>query len=120
MIGQFLGRRAILSDLDTIERRLRALERDFQHFGGRIPARAAEFPSRVGDAVAAALTGLADRFRESRDDVGKLGPEAIRLGHDALRRVSHEIERRPLVTLGVALGVGILLGLLSARRWNGY
>ncbi|HMF26015.1 MAG TPA: hypothetical protein VKG24_28370, partial [Pseudolabrys sp.] len=39
--------------------------------------------------------------------------EAAKLGNDALRRLSNEVEHRPLVTLAVAVGVGILVGLAS-------
>jgi hypothetical protein len=38
--------------------------------------------------------------------------EAAKLGNDALRRLSNEVEHRPLVTLAVAVGVGILVGIL--------
>lgn len=50
------------------------------------------------------------------DEVAKLGGEAQKLGNDALRRLSNEVEHRPLVTLAVAVGVGILVGLASHRR----
>jgi ElaB/YqjD/DUF883 family membrane-anchored ribosome-binding protein len=49
-------------------------------------------------------------------DAAKIGNEAARLGNDALRRLSKEVEQRPLVLLGVAVGVGILVGLVSRRR----
>ena len=50
------------------------------------------------------------------DEAVKLGNEAAKLGNDALRRLSREVEHRPLVTLAVAVGVGILVGLISQRR----
>jgi ElaB/YqjD/DUF883 family membrane-anchored ribosome-binding protein len=42
-----------------------------------------------------------------------MSDEAAKLGNDALRRLSNEVEHRPLVTLAVAIGVGILVGLAS-------
>jgi len=36
-----------------------------------------------------------------------------RRANDALRRPSNEVEHRPLVTVAVAVGVGILVGLAS-------
>jgi hypothetical protein len=39
--------------------------------------------------------------------------EAAKLGNDALRRLSNEVEHRPLITLAIAVGVGILVGLAS-------
>ncbi len=37
-------------------------------------------------------------------------------GNSALRRMSAEVEDRPLITLGVALGVGILIGAAVLRN----
>ena len=50
------------------------------------------------------------------DQAGKMGNEAAKLGNDALRRLSSEVEHRPLVTLAVAIGVGILIGVASRRH----
>ena len=36
-----------------------------------------------------------------------------KIGNDALGRIASEVEHRPLVTLGIAFGVGILIGLLA-------
>ena len=78
---------------------------------GRGPA------DHVGETVAAVLSGIADRFRGGANSMGdeaaKIGSEAAKLGNDALRRLSKEVEHRPLVTLAVAVGVGILVGLVS-------
>ena len=72
----------------------------------------------VGDTIASALSGVAERFRSGAmsEDAARIGDEAVRLGNDALRRLSREVEHRPLVTLAVAVGVGILVGLISNRR----
>ena len=57
------------------------------------------------------------RWRQSvGDEAAKIGSEAAKLGNNALRRLSKEVEHRPLVTLAVAVGVGILVGLVSHRR----
>ena len=107
--------RSASSDIGAIDRRLRALEHNFQRIAGDTSAGAAELASQFGGTLAVALTSLADRFRDSRDEAGKFGRDAARLGDDALRRVFDEVERRPLVTLAVAIGVGILIGLASRR-----
>ena len=49
------------------------------------------------------------------DEAAKIGDVVAKLGNDALRRLSHEVEHRALVTLAVAIGVGILVGLVSHR-----
>ena len=67
---------------------------------------------------------LADHYRARRraasDNAQRLGNEAVkvgsRIGHDALDRLSVSVERRPIATLAVAVGLGILIG--SAGRWR--
>jgi ElaB/YqjD/DUF883 family membrane-anchored ribosome-binding protein len=86
----------------------------------RTSTRAAQTADRVGETVATALTGMAERFRNHAgsisDEAAKFGGEAAKLGNVALRRLSNEVERRPLVTLAVAVGVGMLIGLASNRH----
>jgi ElaB/YqjD/DUF883 family membrane-anchored ribosome-binding protein len=66
------------------------------------------------------LSGIAERFRGDAgavtDEAARIGSAAAKLGNDALNRLSKEVEHRPLVTLAVAVGVGILVGLASHRR----
>jgi hypothetical protein len=66
------------------------------------------------------LSSIADRFRGRADSLGdeamRFGSEAAKLGNVALRRLSKEVEHRPLVTLAVAIGVGLLVGVASHRR----
>jgi len=38
------------------------------------------------------------------------------MGSEALRRVSTEVERRPLMMIGVAVGVGLLIGWAGRRH----
>jgi ElaB/YqjD/DUF883 family membrane-anchored ribosome-binding protein len=73
----------------------------------------------LGEAIASALSSIADRFRGdagSMTDATKIGAAAAKVGNEALRRLSREVQHRPLVTLAVAVGVGILMGLANHRR----
>jgi ElaB/YqjD/DUF883 family membrane-anchored ribosome-binding protein len=114
MFDQARYSRAISANVDEIERRLRSVEQRLERAGGHAFAKPAQAANDVADALASALSGVADRFRGG--DAAKIGNEAARLGNDALRRLSKEVEQRPLVLLGVAVGVGILVGLVSRRR----
>jgi len=109
--------RAISTDLGDIEQRLRALERRLQAAGGRSAAGAAQAVDQVGDVIASTLSSVAEVLRGRANsmghDVAKIGGEAAKLGDRALRRVADEVEHRPLITLAVAVGVGILVGLAS-------
>jgi ElaB/YqjD/DUF883 family membrane-anchored ribosome-binding protein len=114
--------RAIAADLGEINHRLRALEASLERLGGRASASAGRAADRLNETVAGALSGIAERFRDGslRDDAARYGgeaaKEAAKLGNLALRRLSDEVEHRPLVTLAVAVGVGILVGLASSSR----
>jgi hypothetical protein len=52
----------------------------------------------------------AERFRDDALRAGR------RLGNEALDRIAGELAHRPLVILGLALGVGILIGIAGRHR----
>jgi ElaB/YqjD/DUF883 family membrane-anchored ribosome-binding protein len=124
MFSQSTYSRAMSADLAEIERRLRALEKRLERAGSRTAAGAAQAADRMGDAIASALSDMSDRFREGSRSVGggalKLGneaaKEAAKLGNDALQRLANEVERRPLTTLAIAAGVGLIVGLAAHRH----
>ena len=123
---------ASAADVAEIERRMRALENQLERLAdsagrsvrdaaGRTSAGVAEAGDGIGAAVAAALGEITQRLRGSSraasETTAKLGGEAVRygneaakLGNDAVRRLVDEVERRPLMTLAVAAGVGLLVG----------
>jgi ElaB/YqjD/DUF883 family membrane-anchored ribosome-binding protein len=100
----------MLPNVREIERRLLSLEQQLERVGDRTSASTAELVERVGAAIAPALSSIADRFRGGAHS---MSDEAAKLGNNALRRLSNEVEHRPLITLAVAIGVGILVGLAS-------
>jgi ElaB/YqjD/DUF883 family membrane-anchored ribosome-binding protein len=120
MFGRPRYSRVMSANVDEIERRLRSVERRLERVVGRTAAGAMVTADHVGGTIASALSSMADHFREGANSMGgeatKIGSEAAKLGNDALRRLSKEVEHRPLVTLAVAVGVGILVGLASHRR----
>jgi len=120
MLGRSGYARARPTNFGDIERRLHSLEQHLERIGSRTTTRAIQTADHVGETVASVLSSIADRFRGGADSMGdeaaKFGSEAAKLGNDALRRLSKEVEHRPLVTLAVAIGVGILVGLASHRR----
>ncbi|HEU5286526.1 MAG TPA: hypothetical protein VFU20_08490 [Sphingomicrobium sp.] len=101
---------------DEIERRLNSVESTLRHDGRRL-AKAVPSTDQVGDLVATVLNGVAERFRgvSVSDEAARLGNEAAKFGNYAVTRVSKEVAHRPLIALGVAVGVGVLLGLASRR-----
>jgi len=101
---------------DEIERRLNSVEHTLRHDGRRL-AKAMPSTDQVGDLVASVLNGVAERFRgvSVGDEAARLGNEAAKFGNYAVTRVSKEVAHRPLIALGIAVGVGVLLGLASRR-----
>jgi hypothetical protein len=103
---------------DEIDRRLHSVEQSLRHDGRRI-AKSMPSTDQVGDLVASVLSTVAERFRGGAisvgDEAAKLGSEAVKYGDYAVRRVSREVAHRPMIALGIAVGVGVLLGLASRR-----
>jgi hypothetical protein len=104
-----------------IERLVREFERRLARMTGvaaHAPVATARKADDVGDTVATALGEMAERLRgrARQVDVAQLGDTALRLGNDTLRKLTREVERRPLITLAIAFGVGALAVGLLARR----
>ena len=118
-------------NISALEGRLHALETEIEKIGRSAGRRASAGVSaagdQIGDAIAAAVAEIVDRFRSGRrvagDEAVRFGNEAAKfgakVGNDALERMASEVEHRPLVTLAVAIGVGILIGMaggIAKRR----
>ncbi len=68
--------------------------------------------NHVGDMVADTLADVATKIRGSATSV----TSAARLGTGAMQRIGTELERRPLMTVAIALGIGFLAGLAGRRE----
>ena len=103
------------SEAGGIERRLQALENRLN----TTSTNARDRVESLGDAIASALTGWADRFRQGANTAGDqsaaLGRGAAKLGTVAVNRIADETGRRPLFALAVAVGVGILIGMAACN-----
>ena len=117
MLGSSRYIRAISAQGGEIEQRLQALEKRLEKVGTRASTNARDTAENLGDAIASALSGWADRFRQGASTVGDqsaaLGKDAAKLGTVALNRIADETGRRPLFALAVAVGVGILIGMAA-------
>jgi ElaB/YqjD/DUF883 family membrane-anchored ribosome-binding protein len=112
-----LARSMYIGELD---KRLTSLERELRRVGGRASREVTDTADRLGETLASAFAALTDRFRDGQAgtvrQIEKVGSDAAKWANTALRNVTHEVEHRPLVTLVVAAGVGVLIGLMAARR----
>jgi ElaB/YqjD/DUF883 family membrane-anchored ribosome-binding protein len=112
------------NEMSELAKRTQMLERRLERIGGRAASQASSTFSRttdgLGETLASVFGQVADQFRNGSRSVGvdpaQLAQDAAKIGNDALRRISHEVEHRPLVMLAVAAGVGFLAGLAGRRH----
>ena len=119
---EFDPRMAVIAD------HLRAIEKELgrvgQNAGRRTAARATTAGNQIVDAILPVLSEIVDRFgrgqRATVDEAASLGNAAVKIGakigSDAIEQVATQAKKRPLITLAVAIAVGILIGMASRRR----
>ena len=111
---------AVVDHLHAIERELAAIGRTA---GRRASANASAAGDLIADTVGPILNDIADRFwrgrRAAAEGAADLGGRAVRMGgkvgNDALERIANQAKERPLLTLAVAIGVGVLIGAAGRR-----
>jgi hypothetical protein len=100
--------------ISAIAGHLRAIEKELggirQSAGRRAAAGASAAGNQIADAIGPILNEVVARFGLAVDEAGSFG-----VGSDALDRIATQAKNRPLVTLAVAIGVGILIGMASRR-----
>ena len=116
-----------------VDRRMQRLEQQIERLGSVASrtaasgmASAVQATDRVSDAIVSALGDVdrtVSRRRAQRGEASRFGQDAARFGHEAtklggvaLRRVSTEVEHRPLMMIAVAVGVGLLIGWAGRRH----
>lgn len=120
MSGSSRYTRAISTEVGEIERRLRSLEKSLETISARASTNARDNAGGLGDAVASALFGWANRFSQSANSIGDqsaaISRDAAKFGSSALTKVSDETERHLLFAPVVAVRVGVLIGMVSKSR----
>ena len=120
MTGSSRYTRAISSEVGDIERRLRTLQKGIEKLGTRASSDARDTADGLGEAVASALSNWADRFRHGTSSLGEqsaaYGKDAARYTAAALDGIASETERRPLIAIAIALGIGVLIGRAAGGR----
>jgi hypothetical protein len=113
--------------LAAIAGHLRAIEKDLGILGRRAGQGAADRASATSDQIADVfgpiISDIGDRFRRGQrvavDEAANFGNEAVRfgarVGNDAIERIAGQAKQRPLFTLAVAIGIGVLIGFVARR-----
>ena len=112
---------AIVDHLRAIDKELRAFGKSS---GRRASAEAAAASDRIAETLSPILSDIAERFRAGQqvalDQASTFGNQAIKIGSkygaDAADSISDHTQRRPLMMLAVAIGVGILIGAAARRN----
>lgn len=106
---------------------LRAIEKELSDFGRsagrRASANASAAGSQIAEVIGPILSDIGGRFRRGQrvavDEATSLGNDAVkfgtRVGGDALDRLTTQARLHPLLTVAVAIGIGVLIGAASRR-----
>jgi ElaB/YqjD/DUF883 family membrane-anchored ribosome-binding protein len=111
---------AIVNHLGAIEKELGKMGKSA---GRRASANAAAAGDQIAEAIGPILSDISNRFRRGQrvavDEMADFGNEAVkmgaRVGSDALERLTDQTKQRPLLTLAIAIGIGVLIGAASRR-----
>jgi hypothetical protein len=106
---------------------LRAIEKELGALGKSAGRHASSGVSAAGNQIVEViwpiLSEIGDSLRRGQrvalDEAASFGNDAVkfgaRMGNDALGQIADQARRRPLFTLAVAIGVGVLIGAVVRR-----
>lgn len=104
-------------EISAIEDLISDLEKRLHRLSGSAKREASGATGDVGDFVNEALAGIIKRVSNgSNDSVESLTEDVARYGVGAFKKLTKEVEQRPLMMLGIAAGVGFLAALMSNKR----
>jgi ElaB/YqjD/DUF883 family membrane-anchored ribosome-binding protein len=105
-------------EIVAIEEMMDNLEKRLQKLNASVKRDRSGAAGDVSEFIDDALGGVTERLREhARTLAYSMTDDAAQVGAETLRRIGQEIDHRPFALLGVAAGVGFLVGLgLGSRR----
>ena len=103
-------------EVAAIEELVSDLEKRIRRLSGTAKRESSGASDDVGESVNYALDRIMGRVKESAAGVGQsVADGAKRFSGDAFRKLTDEVENRPLLMLGIAAGIGFLAGLANRR-----
>ncbi|HET7806136.1 MAG TPA: hypothetical protein VFL53_18000 [Pseudolabrys sp.] len=103
-------------EVAAIEELVSDLEKRLRRLSGAAKRETSGVSDDIGEFVNDALNRIMSRVRESAAGVSQsVTDETKRLSGDAFRKLTDEVENRPLLMLGIAAGIGFLAGLANRR-----
>ena len=120
--GLLAVRNGVSGDVNAMQAEIRHLVEDLQDRLSRLNGISRKGATHAGEGVQDFIADTLDQFTSKamsnltsrvQDGASDLTDEATRMGNKAIKRVSREIDRRPLLTLAIAAGVGYLAGMAT-------
>lgn len=71
---------------------------------------------QAGEKVAEARTRAEDSIRAAREALGEAGEEAVERTREAVESADEYVHENPWTAIGIAAGVGLVVGLLLSRK----
>lgn len=93
-----------------------ALSREFEKFLADIESLLHAAADLSGEELEAVKTKLNDRVKEARESVVDIGDDLERFARESASTVNREVHEEPWKAIGTGAAVGLLLGLVLARR----
>ena len=107
---------AAAEEIAAIQDLMSDLEKRLSRLTGSAKREAAGASGDVGDFVSDALEGIMRRVRDgSAEAKESIAEDVTRFGVDAIKKMANEVEKRPLIMLGIAAGIGLLAGMMNKR-----
>ena len=102
----------VADEVASIENLISDLETRLRKLNGTVREQAIGASSDVNDFVGQALAGIMERVRDSSETLTEdVVHRAGKASTDAFKRITREIEHRPLLLLAVAAGLGFAIGM---------
>ena len=95
-------------EIASIQELMSDLERRLHRLSGATKREFSGASGEIHDFVNDALAGIMDRVRDGSHSVAD---KATHIVSDAFKKITDEVEERPLTMLAIATGVGFLFGL---------
>jgi len=103
-------------EVAAIEELVSDLEKRLRRLSGTAKREGSGISDDVGEFVNDALDRIMGRVKESAAGVSQsVADGAKRFSGDAFRKLTDEVENRPLLMLGIAAGIGFLAGMANRR-----
>jgi ElaB/YqjD/DUF883 family membrane-anchored ribosome-binding protein len=99
-------------EIAAIQELMGDLESRLKRLGGQAKREVSGGAGEISEFVNDALSGIMDRVRDGAQTVSEtVTDKAANIGGDAIKKVVHEVENRPLTMLAIAAGIGFLYGM---------